>query len=54
MYKAGIANNTLTKKGEASLGLIDIARKSNDKLKYQFDNIDHQRSFFMFQTQIFI
>lgn len=54
MYKAGIANNTLSTKGEASLGLIDIARKSNDKLKYQFDNIDQHRSFFVFQTQISI
>lgn len=54
MYKHGIANNELSEKGEASLGLIDIARKSSDKLKYQFKQIDDQSSFFLFQTQIHI
>lgn len=52
MYKTGIANNVLSTKGEASLGLIDIARKSSNKLKYQFKRIDNQTSFFVFQTQI--
>ena len=54
MYKNGISKNVLTKKGEASLGLIDIARKSNQKLKYQFKKIDNNTSFFIFQTQIHI
>tara|TARA_Y100000385_G_C13047940_1_gene618355 strand:+ start:216 stop:761 length:546 start_codon:yes stop_codon:yes gene_type:complete len=54
MYKNGISKNVLTKKGEASLGLIDIARKSNQKLKYEFKKIDNNTSFFIFQTQIHI
>jgi hypothetical protein len=54
MYKDGITNNILTKNGEASLGLIDIARKSSQKLKYQFKKIDNNTSFFLFQTQIHI
>ena len=54
MYKNGISKNVLTKKGEASLGLIDIARKSNQKLKYQFKKIDNNTSFFIFQTQIHV
>lgn len=54
LYRHGIVNNVLTHKGEASLGLIDIARKSDDKIKYQFQEIDNNRSFFLFQTQIYI
>ena len=54
MYKNGISKNVLTKKGEASLGLIDIARKSSQKIKYQFKKIDNNTSFFIFQTQIHI
>lgn len=52
LYKDGITHNTLSKNGEASLGLIDIARKSNQKLKYQFNKIDNHTSFFLFQTQV--
>ena len=52
LYKDGITKNTLSTKGEASLGLIDIARKSSQKLKYQFKRIDDQSSFFLFQTQV--
>ncbi len=54
MYKEGIANNKLSENGEASLGLIDIARKSTNKIKYQFKKIDNQTSFFLFQTQIHV
>ncbi len=52
LYKDGITHNVLSKDGEASLGLIDIARKSNQKLKYQFNKIDNNTSFFLFQTQL--
>jgi len=52
LYKQGITNNTLTENGQASLGLIDIARKSSQKLKYQFNKIDKDKSFFVFQTQV--
>lgn len=54
LYRHGIVNNVLSQKGEASLGIIDIARKSDDKLKFQFQEVDNKRSFFLFQTQIFI
>jgi len=54
IYKEGIANNVLSVNGEASLGLIDIARKSSNKIKYQFNKIDNKTSFFLFQTQIHI
>lgn len=52
LYKKGIANNILSANGEAKLGLIDIARKSSDKLMYQFNQIDDDSVFFLFQTQI--
>ena len=52
MYRHGIVHNELSKSGEASLGLIDIARKSTNKLKYRFKKIDETTSFFLFQTQI--
>ena len=54
MYHLGIANNVLSENGEASLGLIDIARKSSQKLKYKFNKIDNKTSFFLFQTQVHI
>lgn len=54
LYKDGIRHNTLNENGQASLGLIDIARKSSEKLKYQFNKIDNDRSFFLFQTQVHV
>lgn len=52
LYRQGVANNVLTQNGEANLGLIDIARKSGEKLKYEFKKIDNHTSFFLFQSQI--
>jgi hypothetical protein len=54
LYKEGITHNTLNENGQASLGIIDIARKSSEKLKYQFNKIDNDRSFFLFQTQVHV
>ncbi len=54
LYRQGISHNILSKSGQANLGLIDIARKSSAKLKYQFKKIDNHTSFFLFQTQIHI
>lgn len=52
LYRKGIATNTLSVRGEANLGLIDIARKSANKLFYQFNEIDSDSTFFLFQTQM--
>lgn len=52
LYRQGVASNTLSDKGEANLGLIDIARKSTNKLLYQFNRIDDDSTFFLFQTQM--
>jgi hypothetical protein len=52
LYRNGIIKNQLTEKGEAGLGFIDIARKSSSKLVYQFNDIDEENTFFLFQTEI--
>ncbi len=46
MYREILKNGELSQKGTAGLGLIDIARKSGNKLKYQFINVDKEYSFF--------
>lgn len=52
IYLDGLSKNKLSIDGEAKLGLIDIARKSNEKLIFQFNEIDNSNSFFVFQTQV--
>ncbi len=52
LYRDGIANNVLSQSGEASLGLIDIARKSTNKLLYKFSAVDDKSTFFLFQTEL--
>ncbi len=46
LYKLKLENNTLSVKGTAGLGLIDIARKSKRKLDYHFIEVDEKSSFF--------
>ncbi len=46
-YKKQIKGGTLSEKGGAGLGFIDIARKTGNKLQYQFLTIDELHSFFM-------
>ncbi|MFN0050156.1 MAG: SiaB family protein kinase [Cytophagales bacterium] len=51
-YNKILSNKTFSEKGGAGLGLVDIARKSGEKLEYQFEKIDEKFSFFSFQTTI--
>jgi len=46
LYKVKLENNTQSVKGTAGLGLIDIARKSKNKLNYNFIDVDEASSFF--------
>lgn len=46
LYQDKLLNNSLSSKGTAGLGLIDIARKSKNKLGYEFIPIDDNCSFF--------
>ncbi len=51
-YKEILNNNTISDKGGASLGMIDIARKSGEKLEYSFTRLDDHISFFDFKVKV--
>lgn len=52
MYKKQIKEGKLSAKGGAGLGLIDISRKSGEKLNYQFLQIDEEYYFFILEVEI--
>ena len=45
-YKKVLNNGEMSLKGGGGLGMIDIARKTNEKLDYYFLEIDNKLSFF--------
>ncbi len=51
-YLEVLNNSSVSDKGDAGLGLIDIARKSHTELFYEFQAIDAQCSFFYLHTII--
>ena len=51
-YKAVIRDGKISTKGGAGLGLIDMARKSGEKMEYAFDPIDDRLSFFTLQVKV--
>lgn len=46
LYKKQIREGVLSEKGGAGLGLIDIARKTGERLDYQFLPLDDNESYF--------
>lgn len=54
LYKKQIKEGTLSEKGGAGLGLIDIARKTGQKLDYQFLPLDNEFYFFLLKIKILI
>lgn len=46
LYQSKLKNEERSEKGTAGLGFIDIARKSKNKLEYEFLDIDADSSFF--------
>lgn len=52
LYKQIMRNNSMSEKGGAGLGLVDMARKSGEKLSYHFRNLNHKLSFFSIKTAI--
>jgi len=52
LYKRILDNEKFSEKGGGGLGFIDIARKSGQKLKYNFQKINDTYSFFSFQINI--
>ena len=51
-YRSKLRETAVTNKGGAGLGLIEIARKSGNKIHYKFRSIDDQFSFFFMDTLI--
>jgi len=51
-YKEILSNGTRSSKGTAGLGMIDIARKSGQKLDYYFEEIDTKMTFFSLTVKI--
>jgi len=51
-YLEMLRNGTISEKGGAGLGLIEIAKKSGNKLAFDFRNIDNSHSYFYLQTSI--
>ncbi len=52
MYKKQLREGKLSKKGGAGLGMIDIARKTEEKLHFQFIPLDDESSFFILKVEI--
>ncbi|MDD2549033.1 MAG: SiaB family protein kinase [Bacteroidales bacterium] len=51
-YKFVLNNQKFSKKGGGGLGLIDIARKTRNKLEYNFIKYNSEYDFFNFTTNI--
>jgi hypothetical protein len=52
LYKDLIKTSELSEKGGAGLGFVDIARKSGQKLEFDFETVNGENSFFSFKTKI--
>jgi hypothetical protein len=52
LYKDIIKNSTLSEKGGAGLGFVDMARKSGEKLEWAFVDVDDEVSFFCLKVNI--
>lgn len=52
LYQDILANEPMSEKGTAGLGMIDIARKSGQKLGYDFHPVNNQYSFFSLEAKV--
>ncbi len=51
-YKTVLNNGKLSEKGGGGLGMIDIAKKSGQKLDYSFTPLDRYNSFFSLNVKV--
>jgi len=51
-YRQILDNNQISDKGGADLGMIDMARKSGQKLDYNFSNVNDELSFFDLRVKV--
>jgi len=47
LYETAISNGKYNTQGGAGLGLIDIVRKSKEKLQYNFESLNNNTAFFL-------
>jgi len=52
LYKAIIKNTTISEKGGAGLGFVDMARKSGTKLEYEFPEMSTEYAFFCLKVNV--
>jgi hypothetical protein len=52
MYRKQITEGRISEKGGAGLGLIEIARKTRNKLIYQFFPLMNNQFFFILKVEI--
>lgn len=52
LYKEIIMNTSLSEKGGAGLGFVDMARKSGEKLEWTFVPVNEESSFFCLKVNI--
>lgn len=52
LYKEVMENTGLSEKGGAGLGLIEMARKTGNKLEYEFEELDEKYSNFYLQMKL--
>jgi hypothetical protein len=52
LYKEIIKNSTISEKGGAGLGFVDMARKSGEKLEWSFVDVNEELSFFCLKVNI--
>ncbi|AZQ61839.1 hypothetical protein EI427_06185 [Flammeovirga pectinis] len=51
-YRKVLSNGDFSEQGGAGLGIIDIARKSGQKLDYEFTDTNEQSSFFTIKVSV--
>ncbi len=52
MYKEILYNGEFSNKGTAGLGFVEIARKTGQKLSYEFHKVNEDYSYFTFQIRV--
>jgi hypothetical protein len=52
LYKEIIKNTTISEKGGAGLGFVDMARKSGEKLEYEFPEMNAEYAFFCLKVTV--
>lgn len=53
IYLQTLSNNEMSEKGGAGLGLIEMARKTGNKLSFDFKPVNDALSYFYFQLKLF-